>query len=108
MNKAQGGTLWKYLRGQKQKRKSYEGSLDRRGQITNRRPLSDRPLHIKARRPVGHWECDTVIAGNHRGAGVTKEERKSGYAVMDKVEKKKSKLVISVNVDKLRPMTAKV
>ena len=61
-DKAQGGTLWKNLRCQKQKRKRYAGGRERRGQIPNRRPLSDRPLHIEARCQVGslgmryrHW-----------------------------------------------------
>jgi len=76
-DKAQGGTLWKHLRCQKQKRKRYASGRDRRGQIPNRRPLSERPLHIEARRQVGHWECDTVIGASHKGAVVTMVERKS-------------------------------
>jgi len=107
-DKAQGGTLWKHLRCQKQKRKRYAGGRDRRGQIPNRRPLSERPLHIEARRQVGHWECDTVIGASHKGAVVTMVERKSGYAVMAKVEKKTSELVSSAIVDKLQPMAARV
>jgi len=81
-DKAQGGVLWKSLRCQKQKRKRYASGRDRRGQIPNRRPLSERPLHIEARRQVGHWECDTVIGASHKGAVVTMVERKSGYAVL--------------------------
>ena len=88
-DKAQGGTLWKNLRCQKQKRKRYAGGRDRRGQIPNRRPLSERPLHIEARRQVCHWECDTVIGTSHKGAVVTMVERKSGYAVMAKVKKRR-------------------
>jgi IS30 family transposase len=107
-DKAQGGPLWKHLRCQKQKRKRYAGGRDRRGQIPNRRPLSERPLHIEARRQVGHWECDTVIGASHQGAVVTMVERKSGYAVMAKVEKKTSELVSSVIVDKLQPLAARV
>ena len=56
-DKAQGGVLWKRLRCQKQKRKRYASGRDRRGQIPNRKPLRERPLHIEARRQVGHWEC---------------------------------------------------
>ena len=107
-DKAQGGTLWKHLRCQKQKRKRYASGRDRRGQIPNRRPLSERPLHIEARRQVGHWECDTVIGASHKGAVVTMVERKSGYAVMANVEKKTSELVSSAIVDKLQPMAARV
>jgi IS30 family transposase len=107
-DKAQGGTLWKNLRCQKQKRKLYASGRDRRGQIPNRRPLSERPLHIEARKQVGHWECDTVIGASHKGAVVTMVERKSGYAVMAKVEKKTSELVSSAIVDKLQPLAARV
>jgi IS30 family transposase len=107
-DKAQGGTLWKNLRCQKQKRKRYASGRDRRGQIPNRRPLSERPLHIEARRQVGHWECDTVIGASHKGAVVTMVERKSGYAVMTKVEKKTSELVSSAIVYKLQPLAARV
>lgn len=81
-DKARGGTLWKNLRCQKQKRKRYAGGRDRRGQIPHRRPLSDRPSHIEARKQVGHWECDTVIGANHKGVIVTMVERKSGFGVI--------------------------
>jgi transposase, IS30 family len=107
-DKAQGGMLWKNLRCQKQKRKRYAGGRERRGQIPNRRPLSERPLHIEARSQVGHWECDTVIGANHKGAVVTMVERKSGYAVMAKVTNKTSELVSSAIVDKLQPLAARV
>ena len=107
-DKAQGGTLWKNLRCQKQKRKRYAGGRDRRGQIPNRRPLSDRPLHIEARSQVGHWECDTVIGANHKGAVVTMVERKSGYAVMAKVSKKTADLVGAAIIEALKPLKARV
>ena len=54
-DKANGGKLWKNLRCQKQKRKRYAGGQDRRVQIPNRRPLSERPGHIEDRKQVGHW-----------------------------------------------------
>jgi len=41
-DKAQGEALWKNLRCHKQSRKRYAGGRDRRGQIPNRRPLSER------------------------------------------------------------------
>ena len=107
-DKAQGGVLWKSLRCQKQKRKRYAGGRDRRGQIPNRRPLSDRPLHIEARRQVGHWECDTVIGASHKGAVVTMVERKSGYAVLAKVVNKTSDLVSSAIVSNLKPFSVRV
>jgi len=107
-DKAQGGALWKNLRCQKQKRKRYAGGRDRRGQIPHRRPLSDRPLHVQARKQVGHWECDTVIGASHKGAVVTMVERKSGYAVIAKVANKTSELVSSAIVSNLKPLCERV
>jgi IS30 family transposase len=53
-------------------------------------------------------ECDTVIGASHIGAVVTMVERKTGYAVMAKVEKKTSELVSSAILGKLQPLEARV
>jgi transposase, IS30 family len=107
-DKSQGTKLWKNLRCQKQKRKRYASGRDRRGQIPNRRPLSERPVHIEGRKQVGHWECDTVIGANHRGAIVTLVERKSGYAVIAKVSNKTADLVGAAIISMLKPFEARV
>ena len=90
------------------RRKRYAGGRRPPGQLLNRRPLSDRPLNIEARRQVGHWECDTMVGDSHKGAVVTMVERKSGYGVMVEVTNKTSELVISAIVDMLKSMSARV
>ena len=107
-DKAHGGTLWKNLRCQKQKRKRYASGRDRRGQIPNRRPLSERPAHIDKRLQVHHWECDTVIGAAHKQAIVTVVERKGGYAVMAKVSNKTADLVGAAIIKALNPLKARV
>ena len=107
-DKAHGGTLLKNLRCQKQKRKRYASGRDRRGQIPNRRPLSERPAQIDKRLQLGHWECDTVIGADHKQAIVTVVERKSGYAVMGKVSNKTSDLFGSAIIKALKPFEARV
>jgi IS30 family transposase len=107
-DKAHGGTLWKNLRCQKQMRKRYASGRDRRGQIPNRRPLSERAAHIEGRKQVGHWECDTVIGANHKQAIVTVVERKSGYAVIAKVSNKTADLVGAAIIKALKPYQARV
>jgi len=87
-DKTLGGDLWKNLRCRKQKRKRYASGRDSRGQIPNHRPLSERLAYLKGRKPVCHWECDTVTGSNHNQAIVTVVERKSGYEVMAKVSSK--------------------
>ena len=70
--------------------------------------MSDRPLHIEARKQIGHWECDTVKGARHKGAVVAMVERKSGYAVMAKVASKTSELVSSAKVSNLTPSSIRV
>ena len=92
-DKARGGTLRKNLRCQKPKRKSYASGRDRRGQIPNRRPLSERLAYVEGRKQVGHRECGTVSGANDKQAIVTVVERKSWYAAMAKVSNRTSDLV---------------
>lgn len=75
-NKAAGGDLYKNLRSQKPRRKRHLCGRDRRGQIPNRRSISERPSHIEDRKQVGHWEGDTVIGAAHKQAIVTLVERR--------------------------------
>ena len=107
-DKAHGGTLWKNLRCQKQKRNRYASGRDRRGQIPNRRPLSERPAHIDKRLQVGHWECETVIGAAHKRAIVTVVERRCGYAVMAKVSNKTADLVGAAIIEALKSFEARV
>ena len=107
-DKANGGDLHMNLRSQKPRRKRYLSGRDRRGQIPNRRPISERPSHIQGRKQVGHWEGDTVIGAAHKQAIVTLVERKSGFAVLAKVAHKTADLVGRAIEDKLKPLNARV
>ena len=107
-NKAAGGDLHKHLRSQKPRRKRRLCGRDRRGQIPNRRPISERPSHIEQRKQVGHWEGDTVIGAAHKQAIVTLVERKSGYAVLAKVNHKTADLVGRAIQAKLKPLRPRV
>ena len=107
-NKAAGGQLHKNLRSQKPRRKRHLSGRDRRGQIPNRRPISERPEHIEQRRQVGHWEGDTVIGAAHKQAIVTLVERKSGFAVLAKVSNKTTDLVRRAIEIKLKPLCSRV
>ena len=107
-DKAAGGDLHQHLRSQKPRRKRYLRGRDRRGQIPNRRPISERPSHIDARTQVGHWEGDIVVGAAHKQAIVTLVERKSGYAVLAKVSHKSADLVSQAIEAKLGPLAARV
>lgn len=107
-DKAAGGELYKSLRCQRKRRKRYAGGRDRRGQILGRRPISERPRHIEKRRQIGHWEGDTLIGKRHKHAIVSLVERKSGYAILAKVENKTSDQVSTVIIKRLKPIARRV
>lgn len=107
-DQAHKGQLYKNLRCQKKRRKRYGKGHERRGQIVGRRSVEQRPAHIESRSQIGHWEADTVIGVNHKQAIVTLVERKSGYAVIAKVQNKTAKLVSKAVVKLLEPFKAKV
>jgi hypothetical protein len=107
-DKALGGDLYKSLRCQRKRRKRYAGGRDRRGQILGRRTISERPKHIEERRQIGHWEGDTLIGKRHKHAIVSLVERKSGYAILAKVENKTADLVSTAIIKRLKPIAKRV
>jgi IS30 family transposase len=80
------GSLWRHLRqAGKQRRKRY-GAYDSRGRLAGKRPISERPAEVEARRELGHWEIDTVMGTEHgRNSVVTLVERATGYTVLGKL-----------------------
>ena len=107
-DKAIGGDLYKSLRCQRNRRKRYACGRDRRGQIIGRRPICERPMHIEERRQIGHWEGDPLIGKSHKHAIVSLVERKSGYAVLAKVENKTADLVSTAIIKRLMPISERV
>jgi IS30 family transposase len=81
----QGGTLYRHLRCQKQRRKRY-GQRDRRGQLANRRSITERPAIVDQRQRLGDWEADTIVGKGHQQALVSLTERKSKLTLLAKVE----------------------
>lgn len=106
-NKRAGGLLWKNLRCQKQRRKRY-GKAERRGRIPNRLSIDDRPAIVETRSRIGDWEADTVIGKNHRQAIVSIVERKTGFTLIRKVERKTAQAVSEAMIELLNPHRKKV
>jgi len=101
-NKRAGGLLWKNLRCQKQRKKRY-GKAERRGAIPNRLSIDDRPAIVETRSRIGDWEADTVIGKNHRQAIVSIVERKTGFTLIRKVERKTALAVSQAMIGLLKP-----
>ena len=106
-NKRAGGLLWKHLRCQKQRKKRY-GKMERRGTIPNRLSIDDRPAIVETRSRIGDWEADTVIGKNHRQAIVSIVERKTGFTLIRKVERKTAQAVSQAMIGLLKPHRKKV
>ena len=106
-DKRAGGMLWKSLRCQKQRKKRY-GKTERRGIIPNRLSIEDRPAIVEARSRIGDWEADTIIGKNHRQAIVSVVERKSGFTLIRKVERKTAQAVTEAMTGLLKPYRSKV
>ena len=88
-DRARGGTLHVHLRrANKPFRKRY-GAYDSRGRLAGKRHISTRPAGAAHRSRVGHWEVDTVLGNSQGGACiVTLVERKTGYVVIGKLERR--------------------
>jgi IS30 family transposase len=102
-DKRTGGDLHKHLRCQKKRRKRY-GSHDRRGKLPNRVSIDERPGIVDRRQRIGDWEVDTIIGKGRRQAIVTLTERKSRFALLRKVERRKADLVREAVIDLLQPV----
>lgn len=90
-DKANGGEFWLCLRqSSKQRRKRYK-AYDSRSRLANKRHISERPKTIEMRKTKGHWEIDTVHGGGSSHCIVTLFERKTGYVMIGKLDKKSTR-----------------
>lgn len=81
-----GGSLFKHLRiVTKTHRKRYK-SMDSRGILPGKRHISERPPEVETRLQLGHWEGDTVMGSDLHHCILTLVERKSGFAIIKKLE----------------------
>ena len=105
LDKQAGGSFYRHLRCQKQRKKRY-GVYSRRGKIPDQISIEQRPAIVETRRRFGDWELDTVIGKNHRQALVTLVERKSRLTLIAKVIRKTADNVSQSIVQLLAPLTS--
>jgi IS30 family transposase len=85
-DKKRGGQLWRHLRQPFKRRKRY-GTYEKRGRVTGKRHISERPQAVETRQEIGHWEMDTVQGiGNH--CIVTLVERSTGATLIGKLHRR--------------------
>jgi transposase, IS30 family len=64
-----------------------------RGKLPARAEIAGRPTIVDERRRFGDWEGDTVVGKQRRGGLLTLVDRKSGFALVAKVERLKARNV---------------
>jgi len=104
--KAAGGTLYRHLRCQKQRRKRY-GSYSRRGHIPNRVTIDARPPVVERKARLGDWEADTIIGRQRTGAILSVVERKSKLTRLAKVARTTAEQVAHALTTQLQPLAVK-
>lgn len=89
-----GGKLYKNLRTKIRKHRKRGAKHSRRMIYADRKMISERPKAVERRSRIGHWEGDTVYGADRRHSIVTLVERRTGFAIIKKIE---SRTVAEVN-----------
>ena len=91
----------KYLRHQKSKYRKKRGSRARmeRNRASKIRKIAERPPVVNERLRIGDWEDDTVLGKEKTQRIYTCVERKSGYALADKLDVVTAE-IITKNIEK--------
>ncbi len=105
-DKRSGGHLYTHLRHQNKTYRKRYGSAHNRSHhgIPNRVDIDERPEEANNREQVGHWEGDTIIGKNHKGAIVTLDERKSKLRLAMPTGGKKARHVTDAMLRLFQPL----
>jgi len=82
-DKLKGGELHKHMRHKLKHRKRPVG--ENRIPIKNRISIDERPTEIDENKTFGHWEMDTIVGPNNKGAILTITERTTNFFMMKKL-----------------------
>lgn len=104
-DKSRGGVLFHNLRFRNQRKRKY-GSIETRGQLTNRKSIHDRPAEIEQRSRFGDLEIDTIVGKNHQQSLVSIVDRKTGYLWLKKCSTRKAEEVCQATIRLLEPIKA--
>lgn len=93
----------------RRKGKKYIKKRKEKYQIKDRRMIDERPEEVENRLEVGHWEGDTIVGKDHKGAIVTNVERKTGFLIASKLEdstpeKKRSEILADVTISDFKSL----
>lgn len=79
------------VRGHKNRRKRGSAKNKRAIKVPNRTMIDNRPAQIATRDEPGHWEADTAVSRQSKGAICAISERKTRYLIVKKMNAKTAK-----------------
>lgn len=97
-DKKHGGTLFRNLRIMPKTRRKRYNSRDSRGILPGKRHISTRPPEVETRKQLGHWEVDTLMGKDRHHCILTFVERKSGLAILKKMQSRTTSSVTDVTL----------
>lgn len=83
-DKKRGGVLFRLLRQPAKWRKRHAGA-EKRGRLTGKRHITERPPSVGLRQEIGHWEMDTIVSPHDRHCVVSLVERVTGCLLIGKL-----------------------
>ena len=103
-DKDNGGLLYKNLRvASKKYRKRYGSGKGKRCIIKDKVSIDERPEYINNKQSVGHWEIDTIVGKNNKGAIVTIAERATAFVLIAKLNGKNAQELAEAVVKLMAP-----
>lgn len=103
-DKDNGGLLFKNLRvASKKYRKRYGSGKGKRCIIKDKVSIDERPEYINNKQSVGHWEIDTIVGKNNKGAIVTIAERATAFVLIAKLNGKNAQELAEAVVKLMAP-----
>ncbi len=102
-DKKRGGRLHKYLRNQGKRYRHRGAKKDQRGRIRGQVSIAERPSVVDRRERFGDFEIDTVIGKNHKGALLTINDRKTGLAIIRKLQSRNALELANATIEALIP-----
>ena len=101
--------LVKYLRRQKNKYRRKRGTASRMqwSKALKIRRIGERPGIVETRERIGDWEGDTVVGKEKKQRILTYVERKSGFAMADKLDMVTAEIVQEKSAMRFRALRSK-
>lgn len=101
--------LTKYLRFKKDKYRRRRGTKIREKQReeAKKRRINTRPKIVEKRKRIGDWEGDTIVGKGRTSAILTHVERKSGYLLADKIQRRTSQEILNTVVKRFENIPRK-